>query len=133
MKSSCSSSLSMKIYRKSLISKYLKEFSFSFRCNQIAMHNEGLSLTFCLVLVAATVAVVQAYPAEIGEDEQPLVGLDEKRGWNNFHSGYGKRGWNNFAGGYGKRSFDYVSNTIKCLIDNRHRRCLSESQCLKNV
>merc|ERR1711953_443696 len=76
-------------------------------CNQIAMHNEGLSLTFCLVLVAATVAVVQAYPAEIGEDEQPLVGLDEKRGWNNFHSGYGKRGWNNFAGGYGKRSFDY--------------------------
>jgi len=71
------------------------------------MHNEGLSLTFCLVLVAATVAVVQAYPAEIGEDEQPLVGLDEKRGWNNFHSGYGKRGWNNFAGGYGKRSFDY--------------------------
>ena len=88
------------------------------------MHNEGLSLTFCLVLVAATVAVVQAYPAEIGEDEQPLVGLDEKRGWNNFHSGYGKRGWNNFAGGYGKRSFDYVSNTIKCLIDNRHRRCM---------
>ena len=74
------------------------------------MHNEGLSLTFCLVLVAAT-AVVQAYPAEIGEDEQP-VGLEEKRGWNNFHSGYGKRGWNNFAGGYGKRSFDYVSNTI---------------------
>ena len=97
------------------------------------MHNEGLSLTFCLVLVAATVAVVQAYPAEIGEDEQPLVGLDEKRGWNNFHSGYGKRGWNNFAGGYGKRSFDYVSNTIKCLIDNRHRRCISESQCLKKV
>ena len=94
------------------------------------MHNEGLSLTVCLVLVAAT-AVVQAYPAEIGEDEQP-VGLEaEKRGWNNFHSGYGKRGWNNFAGGYGKRSFDYVSNTIKCLIDNRHRRCLSESQCLK--
>ena len=84
------------------------------------MHNEGLSLTFCLVLVAATLAVVQAYPAEIGEDEQPLVGLDEKRGWNNFHSGYGKRGWNNFAGGYGKRSFDYVSNTKRCLIDNRN-------------
>ena len=66
------------------------------------MHNEGLSLTFCLVLIAAT-AVVQAY-----EEDEP-VGLDEKRGWNNFHSGYGKRGWNNFAGGYGKRSFDYVS------------------------
>jgi len=64
------------------------------------MHNEGLSLTFCLVLIAAT-AVVQAY-----EEDEP-VGLDEKRGWNNFHSGYGKRGWNNFAGGYGKRSFDY--------------------------
>ena len=77
------------------------------------MHNEGLSLTLCLVLLA--IASAYAYP----ELEDEPSGVEEKRGWNNFHSGYGKRGWNNFAGGYGKRSYsDYVSWTDPYNISN---------------
>lgn len=75
------------------------------------MHDVTSLLSFGLFLLAAAMQMqspsCQAHPSEDGLQEM-------KRGWNNFHSGYGKRAWNNnFMSGYGKRSgaapYEYVS------------------------
>lgn len=72
-----------------------------------AMHDVTSLLSFSLFLLAVAMQMqcptCQAHPSEDLEEM--------KRGWNNFHSGYGKRAWNNnFMSGYGKRdSYEYVS------------------------
>ena len=81
------------------------------------MHDVGCPLTFCLVLVLSSYSccLVAANPyANELEDVAAATtagngGPADKRGWNNFHAGYGKRAWNSFNAGYGKRGYDYVS------------------------
>ena len=67
------------------------------------MHDVGIVMSFCLLFLACS-SLALPYPAAEYNSE-----IMDKRGWNNFHSGYGKRAWNkNFSGGFGKRNFDYV-------------------------
>jgi len=68
------------------------------------MHDVGCPLTFCLVLaIGSCLVTANPYTNELEE----VAAAAEKRGWNNFHAGYGKRAWNSFNAGYGKRAYDY--------------------------
>jgi len=84
-----------------------------------AMHNAGSRPSLCLLaltlILYTKVGFGLAYPAGGGlplaspqELEELAAAAAQKRGWNNFHAGYGKRAWNNnFNSGYGKRTYDY--------------------------
>ena len=86
---------------------------FDHRCNLFAMHDVGCPLTFCLVLaIGSCLVTANPYTNELEE----VAAAAEKRGWNNFHAGYGKRAWNSFNAGYGKRAYDYVSLSLIKLL-----------------
>ncbi|XP_065345421.1 prothoracicostatic peptide isoform X1 [Cloeon dipterum] len=61
------------------------------------------------VLVAPSLQEVQQQTAPVAGEPQPLE--EDKRGWSDMQSGWGKRGWQDMQGSWGKRAWDNLGST----------------------